>query len=153
MKFREFLLKTESNGNYQDAVRHECVVNFGIPEAEAVLLIQKHAPAIMHDEQSGVPPRDSAFQIHRRWLAGGLTAEMSDAEAHEKPGGSNVGKERETSGAHEGPFCGPAGGAPAGSYPITNKKQVGAAKSYAHNAPNPSGIKACAERIAKKRGW
>ena len=28
-----------------------------------------------------------------------------------------------------------------------------AAKSYAHNAPNPEGVKSCAEKIAKKKGW
>ena len=73
-------------------------------------------------------------------------------EARKEPGGSNVGKKRKTSGAKEGPFCGPSGGAPAGSYPITNCKQVAAAKSYARHAPNPSGIKACASRIGKRLG-
>ena len=74
-------------------------------------------------------------------------------KAHEKSGGSNVGKERKTSGAGEGPFCGPSGKAPPGSYPVTNPKQWRAAKAYARNAPNPSGIKKCADRIAKERGW
>jgi hypothetical protein len=73
--------------------------------------------------------------------------------AREKPGGSDVGKERKTSGPKEGPFCGTAGGSPKGSYPVTNKKQVAAAKAYSHNAPNPGGIKACADRVAKRHGW
>ena len=38
-------------------------------------------------------------------------------------------------------------------YPVTNKKQWRAAKSYARNAPNPAGIRAAADRIAKQRGW
>lgn len=74
-------------------------------------------------------------------------------KARGEAGGSNVGKERETSHAGEGPFCGPSGGAPKGSFPVTNAKQAHAAKSYAHNAPNPSGVKACADRVAKKHGW
>jgi len=82
-----------------------------------------------------------------------LEATEKEEKDRKKPGGSNVGKNRSTSSSNEGPFCGPSGGAPAKSYPVTNKKQVGAAKAYAHNAPNPSGIKSCADRIAKKRGW
>ncbi len=55
-----------------------------------------------------------------------------------KPGGSNVGKYK---GISKSEFAGPAGGAPQGSYPINTKKRAKAALSYAHNAPNPSGIK------------
>lgn len=55
----------------------------------------------------------------------------------DKPGGSNVGKYK------TGPFCGPAGGAPKGSYPVNTKKRAIAALSYARHAPNPAGIKAC----------
>ena len=80
-------------------------------------------------------------------------SKKAQEEAQEKPGGSNVGEKRETSGAKEGPFCGPSGGAPAGSYPVTNKKQWKSAKSYSRHAPKPGGIKACADRVAKKRGW
>ena len=78
---------------------------------------------------------------------------LESREAQDKPGGSNVGQDRETSGADEGPFCGPAGGSPEGSYPVTNKGQWRAAKSYARHAPKPAGVKACADRVAKKRGW
>ncbi|RLA63212.1 MAG: hypothetical protein DRQ88_12735 [Epsilonproteobacteria bacterium] len=65
----------------------------------------------------------------------------------EKKGGSNVGK-------YEGvkSFCGPAGGAPKGSYPVNTCGRVAAAKSYAKNAPNPAGIRSCAERAAKRLG-
>lgn len=95
----------------------------------------------------------------KEWLAlregkGGSEGLPKNVEkARHKAGGSNVGKKRETSGAKEGPFCGPAGGAPKGSYPVTNAKQAASAKAYAHNAPNPDGIKRCADRIAKKHGW
>lgn len=74
-------------------------------------------------------------------------------KAHKRPGGSNVGKARKTSGAGEGPFVGPSGGAPAGSYPVTNPGQAHAALSYARHAPNPSGIRAAVRRIMEKRGW
>jgi hypothetical protein len=55
----------------------------------------------------------------------------------DKPGGSNVGKYK------TGPFCGPAGGAPKGSYPVNTRKRAISALSYARHAPNPSGIKSC----------
>lgn len=55
----------------------------------------------------------------------------------DKPGGSNVGKYK------TGPFCGPAGGAPKGSYPVNTMKRAKAALSYARHAPNPAGIKKC----------
>lgn len=57
--------------------------------------------------------------------------------ARKKPGGSNVGKYTGIT-----KFAGPAGGAPAGSYPINNKKHAESALKLAHNAPNPAGIKA-----------
>lgn len=60
-------------------------------------------------------------------------------KAHEKPGGSNVGKYKKVP---EKEFAGTAGGAPKGSYPINTEKRAKAALAYAHNAPNPAGIKA-----------
>lgn len=59
--------------------------------------------------------------------------------AHERAGGSNVGKYKNVSSKD---FAGTAGGAPKGSYPINTAKRAKAALAYAHNAPNPSGIKA-----------
>lgn len=55
-----------------------------------------------------------------------------------RPGGSNVGEYKTVSKAD---FAGPSGGAPRGSYPINTLKRARAALAYAHNAPNPSGIK------------
>ena len=60
------------------------------------------------------------------------------AEAHKKPGGSNVGKYKTVKSSE---FAGKAGGAPAGSYPNNTRKRAKAALAYAHNAPNPEGIK------------
>lgn len=56
-----------------------------------------------------------------------------------REGGSNVGKYKSVS---KKSFAGPKGGAPQGSYPINTKSRARAALAYAHNAPNPSGIKA-----------
>jgi len=86
-------------------------------------------------------------------MKGGGSLPKNIEKARKRPGGSNVGKKRKTSGAKEGPFVGPAGGAPKGSYPVTNKKQWRAAKAYARHAPNPAGIRAAADRIAKRKGW
>jgi hypothetical protein len=63
-------------------------------------------------------------------------------EARKKPGGSNAGKYKK-----ETIFAGTAGGAPKGTYPLTEngKKSIKRGKSalkLAHNAPNPAGIKA-----------
>lgn len=58
--------------------------------------------------------------------------------AHERAGGSNVGKYKRVDPKD---FAGTAGGAPKGSYPINTMKRAKAALAYAHNAPNPSGIK------------
>lgn len=55
-----------------------------------------------------------------------------------RPGGSNVGKYKNVP---QKEMAGTAGGAPKGSYPINTEKRAKAALSYAHNAPDPSGIK------------
>ena len=69
-------------------------------------------------------------------------AELTEKErkAREKPGGSNVGDYPNVS---KGDFCGPAGGAPEGSYPVNTPKRAKSALKLAHNAPNPEGIRAC----------
>lgn len=59
-------------------------------------------------------------------------------EDRKKPGGSNAGKYK-----GEGPFCGPSGGAPKGTYPVNTRARAISAIAYAKNAPNPAGIKAC----------
>lgn len=80
--------------------------------------------------------------------ASALTKNDAKAKkARSKPGGSNAGKYKGVKS-----FCGPSGGAPAGSYPVNTCGRVKAAKAYAHNAPNPGGIKKCAERAAKRLG-
>lgn len=66
-----------------------------------------------------------------------------ESRMRKKPGGSNVGKYKNVS---KGDFCGPSGGAPSGSYPVNSKKRARAALSYAHNAPNPEGIRKCVKR-------
>lgn len=60
-------------------------------------------------------------------------------KAREKPGGSNVGTYKKVAPKD---FAGTAGGAPKGSYPINTEKRGRAALAYAHNAPDPAGIRA-----------
>ena len=72
--------------------------------------------------------------------------------ARDKPGGSNVGKERESHVPKGAKYCGPAGGAPKGSYPVDDAGHAHSAIGYAHNAPNPAGIKKCAEKRLKELG-
>lgn len=59
-------------------------------------------------------------------------------EASKKPGSSNAGKYKT-----KGPYCGPAGGAAKGSYPVNTRKRAISALAYARHAPNPGGIKKC----------
>ena len=61
--------------------------------------------------------------------------------ARKKPGGSNVGKYKGVKS-----FCGPSGGSPSGSFPVNSRARAKSALKLAHNAPNPSGIKACVYR-------
>lgn len=65
------------------------------------------------------------------------------SKMRKKPGGSNVGEYKNVK---KKSFCGPAGGSPAGSYPVNTEKRARAALAYAHNAPNPAGIRKCVER-------
>lgn len=66
-----------------------------------------------------------------------------ESRLRKRRGGSNVGEYKKVA---KGKFCGPSGGAPTGSYPVNTKKRCHAALAYAHNAPNPEGIKRCVYR-------
>lgn len=66
------------------------------------------------------------------------------------PGSSNQGKYPDVP---KQLFCGPSGGAASGTYPVNTKGRYHAALAYSHYAPNPNGIRACATRIAKAKGW
>lgn len=73
-------------------------------------------------------------------IAKGVKVKRGDeSKMKKKPGGSNVGKYKNVK---KGDFAGTAGGAPKGSYPVNTLKRAKAALAYAHNAPNPEGIKA-----------
>lgn len=62
----------------------------------------------------------------------------------QKPGSSNTGKYKDVSPSE---FAGAAGGSSKYSFPINTKKRAKSALKLAHNAPNPSGIKA---KVLKK---
>lgn len=77
-----------------------------------------------------------------KFKKGGRLSKDYIAEAKEKAGGSNVGNKTFANGQKRtGPYVGPSGGAPRGSYPIPDLKHAKAALALAHNAPNPEGIK------------
>tara|TARA_R100000781_G_scaffold50004_1_gene33163 strand:- start:1858 stop:2133 length:276 start_codon:yes stop_codon:yes gene_type:complete len=62
-------------------------------------------------------------------------------EIREKPGSSNAGKYPDVKS-----FCGPAGGAAEGTYPVNTVERAKSAIKLAHNAPDPEGIKSCVYR-------
>lgn len=66
-----------------------------------------------------------------------------EKDLKEKPGGSNVGKYKSIP---QKEMAGTKGGAPKGSFPINTRKHAKAALAYAHNAPNPVGIKAAVHK-------
>ena len=76
-----------------------------------------------------------------KYKKGGKLSQDYIKEARKKPGGSNVGKYNMNQ-----TFAGPSGGAPQGSYPIGDIHHAMSALRLAHNAPNPSGIKAAVYR-------
>lgn len=67
-----------------------------------------------------------------------------EKKMEKKAGSSNVG---EYKGVKPSEFAGGSGGSSKYSYPINTKKRAKAALGYAHNAPNPGGIK----RAVKKK--
>lgn len=71
-------------------------------------------------------------------------------EDRHRPGCSNMGKYPDVP---EEFFCGPSGGSCAGTFPVNTPGRWRAAKARAHFAPDPQGIKDCADRIAIEQGW
>lgn len=69
-----------------------------------------------------------------------------EEKIREKPGSGSVGKYKKTVPKE---FCGASGGSSKYSYPVDSKKRCNAALSYARNAPNPEGIRACVKRKCK----
>lgn len=67
----------------------------------------------------------------------------AESKMKKRAGGSNVGKYKSV---EKKSFAGPKGGAPQGSFPINTLKHAKAALAYAHNAPNPEGIRAAVYR-------
>jgi len=67
-----------------------------------------------------------------------LAYKKSISEIRKEPGSSNAGKYKGVKS-----FCGPAGGAAQGTYPVNTLERGKSAIKLAHNAPNPEGIKEC----------
>jgi len=91
----------------------------------------------------------SAKKKDRVKIGKGMSLKRGEEEKlSKKRGSSNVGKYKKVS---KGDFCGPSGGAAQGTYPVNTKKRCSAALSYARNAPNPAGIRACVKRKCGKK--
>ena len=96
-------------------------------------------------ENGKVKNKASMIFIIRAHKQGGILDIINEykkgGKSH-KPGGSNVGKKHFANGKKRtGPYVGPSGGAPAGSYPIPDEAHGKAAIRMSGHAPNPQGIK------------
>lgn len=92
--------------------------------------------------QAAAARRSGFMEEQFDWKKHDRHFDVTEAEKpQEKPGGSNVGSYPDVK-----TFCGPSGGAPEGSFPVNSRKRGIAALSYARNAPNPEGIRACVFR-------
>lgn len=103
------------------------------------------AKARKHQNGGNIQAIFNAIEVFKK---GGQLSKEYIKKAYEKPGGSNVGKKTFASGAKRvGPYAGPSGGAPKGSYPIGDIRHAKAAIKMSGHAPNPQGIK---EAVYKK---
>jgi hypothetical protein len=124
-----------------------------VSESEVKVTLNTNEEDYEYQEGQGITEPEETNEYAMGEEGDGIT-EVEDNEdeaaARKKPGGSNVGDYPNVS---KDDFCGPAGGAPEGSYPVNSERRARAALSYAHNAPDPEGIKKCVYRKAKKHGW
>lgn len=91
--------------------------------------------------------KPAAKRAKKVTIAKGLKVKRGkESKMQKKAGGSNVGEYKKVS---KKEFCGPSGGAPKASYPVNTAKRCRAALAYAHNAPNPGGIRSCVKRKCK----
>mgnify|MGYP001170959187 CR=1 FL=1 len=99
---------------------------------------------------------DSTLARHMKKVHGSDEDEGEREEKYRKRWGKDLDDQKERKGSSNAgeytdvdkdEFCGPAGGAAPGTYPVNTRKRAIAAKSYAHNAPDPAGIDKC---VAKK---
>ena len=80
----------------------------------------------------------------KRYVPHTLLGEKKQKQ-YSRRGRSNVSKYKKE-GVPKNKFCGPAGGAVKGSYPVNTTKRCSAALSYARFAPNPCGIAKCVHK-------
>lgn len=66
-------------------------------------------------------------------------SKAKEKRMEKKPGGSNVGEYKKVA---KKDFAGKAGGSPQGSFPMNTLVCARSALRFAHNAPNPAGIRA-----------
>lgn len=90
---------------------------------------------------SALPGEDEELVVTEEEVAADAE-KVGSTKNKDKKGGSNAGKYSKA----EGPFCGPSGGAPKGTYPVNTLKRAQAALRLSSHAPNPSGVRACVYR-------
>jgi len=80
------------------------------------------------------------YNMKTPFYSGNTPFQKTITETREEKGSSNAGKYKNV---EKSDFCGPAGGAAEGTYPVNSLKRAKSALKLAHNAPNPQGIKNC----------
>jgi len=95
------------------------------------------------------------LRAYAKWWSGSATTpNLAQARkiVRSLPGGSAVDRTRRSGSRLDGPFCGPAGGGPPGSYPVSNRFQTRAALQGPEPdyAPYPSGVRKCAAAVGRQ---
>jgi len=113
------------------------------------------------DEFGNIDPEQWAKAKKAGWSGGASENEEYDEDEVDREGrykerwGKDLDDEKDREGSSSAgaytdvdkdEFCGPSGGAADGTYPVNTRKRAIAAKSYAHNAPDPEGIDRCVKR-------
>lgn len=88
-------------------------------------------------QKKAVPKKNSKKKMVKV-AKGKKISRAKERKLEKRPGGSATGEYKNVS---PGNFAGKAGGTSPYSFPINTLKRAKAALAYAHNAPNPEGIR------------
>ena len=141
----KLMSKRCSNGSRKKCLTKKCVKKMN-PKAKTFSMKRKmnaRAKTFKMKKSKKMNARAKTFSMKK----GGKRSSLDEEGRLYKEGKGKYSNLRESD------FCGPAGNAPMGTFPVDTEKRCSAALSYARNAPYPDGIVECAMKKAKENGW